>query len=73
MQHNFDTIKRKIQRGGAVLPAEVVLCLKEILMTLSGLEERLDGLEASTKSRQRSGSVPKRKVSESEVQSRVNK
>jgi len=69
MQHNFETIKRKIQMGGQVLPAEIVLCVRELLVQLGNVQERLDGLEAATKSGQRSSSVPKGKVSKSKVRS----
>ncbi len=73
MQHNFETIKRKIGMGGNVLPAEVVLCLRELLFQFDSIKERLDGLETSTKSGQGAGSVSKGKVSESKVQSNSNK
>ncbi len=72
MQHNFETIKRKVQMGGQVMPAEVVLCLKEILVQVESLKERLDGLETATKSGQGTGSVPKGKVSKSKVRSKGN-
>tara|TARA_R110002020_G_scaffold397988_1_gene607998 strand:+ start:341 stop:568 length:228 start_codon:yes stop_codon:yes gene_type:complete len=73
MQHSFDTIRRKIQMGGQVLPAEIVLCVREILVQLENIQERLNGLEASTKSGQGTSSVSKGKVSKSKVQSDSDK
>jgi len=70
MQHNFETIKRKVQMGGNVLPAEVVLCLRELLVKFDVMQEKLDGLETTTKSGQGTGSVPKGKVSKSKVRSK---
>ena len=72
MQHNFDTIKSKIGMGGSVLPAEVVLCLRELLVQFDVIKERLDGLETATKSGQGTGSVPEGKVSKSKVRSKGN-
>tara|TARA_R100000152_G_C6780593_1_gene213558 strand:- start:2225 stop:2446 length:222 start_codon:yes stop_codon:yes gene_type:complete len=68
MQHNFETIKRKIQRGGQVMPAEVVLCLRELLLKFDEITEKLNGLEKSIESGQGSNPVSKRKVSKSKVQ-----
>ena len=68
MQHNFETIARKIKMGGSVLPAETVLCLRDILIRLEAMEEKLNGLEKSAADRSRTDSVSKGKVSKSKVQ-----
>ena len=69
MQHNFETIKRKIGMGGKVLPAEIVLCVREILVRLDAVQESLNGLETNITSRQGSDSLSKKKVSKSKVRS----
>lgn len=73
MQHNFETIKRKIQMGGQVLPAEIVLCVRELLVQFDIIKERLDGLETATKGGQGTGSVPEGKVSKPKVRPRTDK
>ena len=72
MQHNFETIKRKVQMGGQVLPAEIVLCVRELLVKFDVMQEKLDGLETAAKSGQGTGTVPKGKVSKSKVRSKGN-
>jgi hypothetical protein len=53
--------------GGQVIPAEVVLCLRELLIKIEAIEEQIDGMEAAISDRRGSSSVPERKVSEPEV------
>ena len=72
MQHNFETIKRKIGMGGQVLPAEIVLCVREILVRLDAVQESLNELETTITSGQGSNSVPKKKVSKSKVRSNTD-
>ena len=72
MLHDYETIVRKVRMGGQVLPSETVLVIREILNRLEGLQEKFDGLETSINNRQGSCSVPKKKVSKSQVRCKSN-
>ena len=56
-QHDLKTIERKLKMGGSVLPSEVLLVLKEILLRIDIVEEKMNGLETTPKTRQRSSKV----------------
>ena len=56
-QHDLKTIERKLKMGGSVLPSEVLLVLKETVMRLDTLEEKMNELETTPKTRQRSSKV----------------
>jgi hypothetical protein len=66
-QHSLQTIQRKIAMNASVTPAEMLLLMRDVILKLKLIEEKLSGLETTTNTRQSSGTVSKRKVSSSKV------
>jgi len=65
--HDLQTIQRKISMNASVTPAEMLLLMRDVVLKLKLIEEKLSGLEKATNTGQSTGTVPKRKVSSSKV------
>jgi len=66
MIHNLETVYRKMRLNAMVLPAEMLLVLKDIDQRLLKIEGKdSDGMEKPTTTRPRSSKVSKKKVSTS--------
>tara|TARA_R100000808_G_scaffold24969_1_gene59996 strand:- start:4367 stop:4567 length:201 start_codon:yes stop_codon:yes gene_type:complete len=64
MQHRKDTVYRKMRMNATILPAELVMIVKDLDQRLLELEGKdSDGVEKPSPSRQKSSRVPKEKVS----------
>jgi hypothetical protein len=66
-QHSLQTIQRKIAMNASVTPAEMLLLMRDVILKLKLIEEKLRELETITKTRRTSGTVSKRKVSSGKV------
>ena len=67
MQHNVDTIIRKIKMNANLIPSEIILLLRDMLGRLESLEEMYNGLETTSKTRSGTRGVSKGKVSPGKV------
>ena len=66
MMHNLETVYRKMRLNATVLPAEMLMVLKNIDQRLLKIEgKNSDGVETTTPARSRSSKVSKNKVSTS--------
>jgi hypothetical protein len=66
MMHNLETVYRKMRLNANVLPAEMLIVLKDIDQRLLKIEgKNSDGVETTTPARSRSSKVSKKKVSAS--------
>ncbi len=65
--HSLNNIERKIKMNASVTPAEMLLVIRDLLLKIDSLQERLNGLETPTKTRRGSSSVSKREVSSDSV------
>jgi hypothetical protein len=65
--HDLLTIQRKISMNASVTPAEMLLVMRDVILKLNLIEEKLYGLETPTKTRRGSSSVSKREVSSDSV------
>jgi len=66
MIHNLETVYRKMRLNAMVLPAEMLLVLKDVDQRLLKIEGKdSDGMEKPTTTRPRSSKVSKKKVSSS--------
>jgi len=55
--HSLENIERKIKMNASVTPAEMLLVIRGLMKKIDDIEEKLDGLEAATKTRRRSTKV----------------
>lgn len=62
MPQNLDTIYNKMGIGGRILPAEELIVIKDLVVRLSALEEKINGLEKPTASRRKPSKVSKGEV-----------
>ena len=66
MIHNLETVYRKMRLNATVLPAEILLVLKDVDQRLLKLEGKdTNGMEKPTTTGSRSSKVSKKKVSSS--------
>ena len=65
--HDLQTIQRKISMNASVTPAEMLLLMRDVVLRMKHIEEKLRGMETPTNTGQSSGTVSKRKVSSSKV------
>ena len=65
--HSLNNIERKIKMNASVTPAEMLLVIRDLLLKIDSLQERLNGLKTPTKTRRGSSSVSKREVSSDSV------
>jgi len=66
-QHSLQTIQRKISMNASVTPAEMLLLMRDVILKLKLIEEKLRGLEETSQTRRTSSTVSKRKISSSKV------
>ena len=67
MLHNIETITRKIQMNATLVPAEMVMLMRDMLLRIENMESVINGLEDAPKNRSRTGAISKGKVSKPEV------
>lgn len=78
-RHNLDTIYRKMNLRAEILPAEIILVVKDYMVRIEALEEQIKemqeecnacraGMEEAPKTGPRAGRVSKKKVSPNRVQ-----
>jgi len=65
--HDLQTIQRKISMNASVTPAEMLLLMRDVILKLKLIEEKLRGLEETSQTRRTSSTVSKRKISSSKV------
>lgn len=73
MQHNVDTIIRKIKMNAQIIPAEIILLIRDMLVRLEKLEVGDHGVETSIEGGSRPSKVSKNKVSGPKVHPERNK
>jgi hypothetical protein len=65
--HDLETIQRKISMNASVTPSEMLLLMRDVVLKMKLIEEKLRGMETLINTGQSSGTVSKRKVSSSKV------
>ena len=72
--HNLETVYRKMKLRSNIMPAEIILVVKDYMVRIEALEEQLKkmqedcnacrtGMEETPKTGRRTGGVSKKKVS----------
>jgi len=76
MQHNIETVTRKLKMNSTVHPPEVLMLLKDLYTKVEKLEKRLADAETRAEepkpTRQKSNNISKRKISTDSISSGPN-